>query len=278
MDDLYWEIFASEPTDFEYCNVEPDKAACTNSLVLCANHRNVARLCRACKLKLIFLRRQQQIDAGLPRKSRLEQVSSIGQSRSLDADPVLPPHWRKVTVPKPESDSGICTAHEFEGEDWSEDDFRVMTEFLAFEWEEVDSLGDPTAFPEAWNDSDKIRAAYYPDPGSMDDGVFELEFPSGAPTSFCHTVWATTALVYGASHSWKQDPAICLRHLRRQLFTEHCSCHRSLGESTTSSVLFSSCVLAAGEGNWTGRGRTWISETGSVRVVKRLRLLRSWTG
>lgn len=102
MDDLYWEIFASELSDINDPNLDFAKVESIGSFPPCPACKSASHLCRTCKLKLFLLWRQQQTHARPPHKSHLERL------RSAESQPILAgtdsdflQYLSKVTMPKP---------------------------------------------------------------------------------------------------------------------------------------------------------------------------------
>jgi hypothetical protein len=72
MDDLHWEIFASEPTHIDGHDSELLHATHVDGFVRCPRCWSSNRLCQRCKLKFRALWRRQQGNVGQSRKSDLE--------------------------------------------------------------------------------------------------------------------------------------------------------------------------------------------------------------
>lgn len=212
MDDPYWEIFSSEPTDIDNSTPEHGKDTYVDGFdfVRCARCRKLDRPCQICKDKL--LRRRQKLmekNAGQqqrwPRISRLERVCSAeGQLEVVSADMgvLIQRHLTKVRV----SVQGSLPGEDWDkGECWNlqhylglRDSFHGLTGSLASGFNDLDPVWEEKAYSAEDSDSEnhvdsdyesKWDAAYDPDPGDTDDF---LPHASSSPCrSFSHAIWMT---------------------------------------------------------------------------------------
>jgi hypothetical protein len=138
MDDLYWNIFASERTDSDGSSPELSQTTRVDGFVRCPRCQTSDRLCQRCKLKLRFLWTQRLGNVGQPSKCRLEQVCSSEVDGSKTA---LVSHFANLDVPLPPPimDREDCENHQtFCHVDGSDSQSR-LTERLA-----LDSIRKPS--------------------------------------------------------------------------------------------------------------------------------------
>ncbi|OIW33303.1 hypothetical protein CONLIGDRAFT_168521 [Coniochaeta ligniaria NRRL 30616] len=173
MDDLYWETFGPELPDMDDPNLGFDEVNFIGSFPPCSTCKTASRLCRTCKLKLLFLRRQKQRHATQSRKSHLERLCSAEPRLVSGIDTIFLQHMKKVTMPKPAPNGE-------QGE-----------ESLTSEFETPVPAHGQAMIQDDSEDEDDSEEIHYPEPGDTDDGVFECTLSSGTPISFCRTVWVT---------------------------------------------------------------------------------------
>lgn len=195
MDDLYWEIFASELPGIDDLNPEYDDVNYMGNFPPCPACKSASHLCRKCKLKLLFLRRQQQKNARQSRKSHLDLFCSAeSQSVSAGTSSIFLQRLPKVTVPKLAINEDQSKDPSLRHNSSLDCGHLVLTERLDSYLEYPTSADEQATIEDDSEDEDdsvETRAAYYPEPGDTDDGVFEHTVSFATPTPFCRTVWRT---------------------------------------------------------------------------------------